>query len=99
MVEDQQQPWFSTLLLHPHALTAQCPLHLQDWVSQLLDLIHPGALAESLTHLTALLLPTYARHSDAHHCPALLLTQLSHSRHSPSCRPSRLWSLTLGQTH
>jgi hypothetical protein len=89
----------ATRLLYLHPLTAQYLLHLQDWDSQPLDLSHPGALAESLSHLTALLLPTYERHSDAHHCPALLLMQLSHSRHSQSCRPSRLWSLTLGQTH
>ena len=89
----------ATRLLYLHPLTAQYLLHLQDWDSQPLVLSHPGALAESLSHLTALLLPIYERHSDAHHCPALLLMQLSHSRHSQSCRPSRLWSLTLGQTH
>ena len=88
----------ATRLLYLHPLTAQCLLHLQEWDYQPLDLSHPGALAASRNLLTASRLPTYAHHSDAHRCPALLPTQLSHSRLSQSCRPSLLWSLTLGQT-
>jgi hypothetical protein len=89
----------ATRLLYLHPLTVQYHPRLQDWDYHPLDLSHPGAPAESLSHLIGSLLITFARHSDAQHCPAQLPTQLSHSRHSLSCRHSLLWSLTLGQTH
>ena len=81
-----------------HHLTVRSHLRLLDWGYLPLDLSHPGAPAASHSRLIGLLLITSARHSDAQHCPAPLHTQLSHSRHSPSCRHSLLWSLTLDPT-
>ena len=89
----------ATTLLDLHPPTVPSQPRLQDWDCQPLDLSLLGAPAASHNHLTGSLLPTFARHSDAQHCPAQLPTQLSHSQHSLSCRHSLLWSLTLDPIH
>ena len=81
-----------------HHLTVRSHLRLLDWGYLPLDLSHPGAPAASHSRLIGLLLITSARHRDVQRYPAPLHTQLSLSRHSPSCRHSLLWSLTLDPT-